>query len=157
MPLVHFSSSSSSSSFLAESVSVTPLALTFHTHSPRISPSSFSSTSLQSGVDVSTEIAAGELFDFDFEVAPLLEVLVGRTLEQAMAELTHEAEIDALRARREAFEAVRSAELAEVQRLEAEVERRAAEKARRKEQEAARLKREAEIREKIAAAAFARS
>jgi hypothetical protein len=34
------------------------------------------------GVDVETQIAAGDLFDFNFEVEPILEVLVGKTLEQ---------------------------------------------------------------------------
>ena len=104
-----------------------------------------------------TQIAPGDLFDFDFEVAPLVDVLVGRTLEQSCAEVAQEAELAAIRGRRAEFEAVRSAELADVQRIEAEVKRRFAEKTRRVEQEEARLAREAAVREKIAAAAFARS
>lgn len=40
-----------------------------------------------SGVDAATQIEHGELFDFDFEVMPLLDVLVGRTLDQALSEL----------------------------------------------------------------------
>ena len=90
-------------------------------------------------------------------MAPLLDVLVGRTLEQALTEVAQERELDAIRARREEFEAVRSAETAEVQRMEAEVKRRFAEKSRRREQEAARVAREAAVREKVAAAAFSRS
>jgi hypothetical protein len=108
-------------------------------------------------VDAVTQIAPGDLFDFDFEVAPLVDVLVGRTLEQACAEVAGEAELAAIRARRGEFEAVRAAELAEVQRMESEVKRRFAEKTRRVEQERERLAREASVREKIAAAAFARS
>ncbi len=104
-----------------------------------------------------TQIAPGDLFDFDFEVAPLVDVLVGRTLEQACAEVAQEAELAAIRGRRAEFEAVRAAELAEVQRMESEVKRRFAEKTRRVEQERERLAREASVREKIAAAAFARS
>ena len=46
-----------------------------------------------------------------------------------------------IRARREEFEAVRSAELAEVQRMEMEVKRRFAERQRRKEQEERRRRR----------------
>jgi hypothetical protein len=110
-----------------------------------------------SGTDVSTQIEAGDLFDFDFEVSPLLDVLVGKTLEQSLLEVAQEDELAAIRAKQDEFDAVRTAELAEVQRLEAEVKRRFAEKQRRKDQEAARLKREAEVREKIAATAFARS
>jgi paraquat-inducible protein B len=104
-------------------------------------------------VDAVTQIAPGDLFDFDFEVAPLVDVLVGRTLEQACAEVAQEAELAAIRSRRAEFEAVRSAELAEVQRMESEVKRRFAEKTRRVEQERERLAREASVREKIAAAA----
>ena len=108
-------------------------------------------------MDAVTQILPGDLFDFDFEVAPLLDVLVGRTLEQAVAEVAQEAELAAIRGRRAEFEAVRSAELAEVQRMESEVKRRYAEKSRRLEQERERLAREASVRQKIAAAAFARS
>ena len=112
-----------------------------------------------SGVDAVTQILPGDpdLFDFDFEVGPLVDVLVGRTLEQSLAEVAQERELAAIRARREEFEAVRGAELAEVQRLESEVKRRYAEKTRRVEQERERVAREASVREKIAAAAFARS
>ena len=108
-------------------------------------------------MDSATQIEAGDLFDFDFEVSPLLDVLVGKTLEQSLLEVAQEDELAAIRSKQEEYDAVRGAELAEVQRLEAEVKRRFAEKQRRKEQEAARLKRETEVREKIAAAAFARS
>lgn len=45
----------------------------------------------------------------------------------------------------------------EIQRIEAEVKRRFQERQRRKEQELARLKKENEVRQKVAAAAFARS
>lgn len=112
-----------------------------------------------SGVDAVTQIVAGDpdLFDFDFESAPLVEVLVGRTMEQALAEVAQERELARIRERREEFEAVRGAELAEVQRLESEVKRRFAEKQRRVEQEKTRLEQEANVREKIAATAFARS
>lgn len=65
--------------------------------------------------------------------------------------------MDSLRSRREEFEALRSAELMEIQRIEAEVKRRYLERQRRKEQEIARLKKENEVRQKVAAAAFARS
>ena len=36
----------------------------------------------KTGVDIATQILEGELFDFDLEVRPILEVLVGKTLEQ---------------------------------------------------------------------------
>lgn len=45
---------------------------------------------LKVGMDVATQIEVGELFNFDVEVEPLLEVLVGKTLEQALQEVCEE-------------------------------------------------------------------
>merc|ERR1719386_519479 len=39
------------------------------------------------GYDLGTQVEDGDLFDFDREVEPLLEVLVGKTLEQSMMEV----------------------------------------------------------------------
>lgn len=64
-----------------------------------------------------------QLFDFDIEVKPMLEVLVGKTIEQALLEVMEEEELANLRAHQYAFLEMRAAELAEVQRLE-EQERR---------------------------------
>mmetsp|Transcript_15000 Transcript_15000/g.35490 ORF Transcript_15000/g.35490 Transcript_15000/m.35490 type:complete len:368 (+) Transcript_15000:178-1281(+) len=109
----------------------------------------------KTGVDAVTQIEAGELFDFDLEVQPILEVLVGKTLEQSMMEVLEEEELEAIRRHQEEFEQIRNAELAEVQRLEAEVQRKAQEKKKRMEQERARVAAEAELREKVAARGFA--
>jgi len=109
----------------------------------------------KTGTDAQTQIEAGELFDFDLEVEPILEVLVGKTLEQSMMEVLEEEELEAIRRHQEEFEQIRNAELAEVQRLEAEVQRKAAEKKARMEQEKARVAAEAELREKVAARGFA--
>lgn len=110
-----------------------------------------------SGHDADTQVEPGELFDFDFEVRPVLDVLVGKTLETALLEVLQEDELAAIRSRQEEFESIRNAELAEVQRLEAEVKRRQAEKSRRVEQERARVKHAGEVQQKVAASAFARS
>lgn len=53
----------------------------------------------------------------------MLEVLVGKTVEQALLEVMEEEELASLRAQQRAFEELRNAELVEVQRLE-EQERR---------------------------------
>lgn len=45
------------------------------------------------GCDASTQILEGELFDFDTEVQPILEALVGKTLEQALLEVMHDEEL----------------------------------------------------------------
>jgi hypothetical protein len=50
---------------------------------------------------------SGELFDFDTEVEPLLEVLVGKVLEQALLEVLEEEELSAMRAHQAHFEALR--------------------------------------------------
>jgi radial spoke head protein 3 len=51
------------------------------------------------GLDKATQIAAGDLFDFDREVEPILEVLVGKTLEQSLMEVHEDIELENIRAR----------------------------------------------------------
>ena len=43
---------------------------------------------MKTGVDAATQVEDGELFDFDAEVEPILEVLVGKTLEQVRSPAT---------------------------------------------------------------------
>lgn len=64
-----------------------------------------------------------QLFDFDVEVQPVLEVLVGKLVEQALLEVQEEEELAALREQQRIFEELRNAEFEEQQRLE-EQERR---------------------------------
>jgi hypothetical protein len=80
------------------------------------------------GVDAETQIEAGDLFDFDFEVEPILEVLVGKTLEQGLMEVMEEEELAAMRAHQEHFEQIRNAELVATQRMEAAEKRKIEEK-----------------------------
>ncbi|XP_078503118.1 radial spoke head protein 3 homolog [Lissotriton helveticus] len=109
----------------------------------------------KTGADVATQIEEGELFDFDIEVKPMLEVLVGKTIEQALLEVMEEEELANLRAMQRAFEELRNAELAEVQRLEDKERRHRDEKERRRKQQRDALMKEKETAEKIAARAFA--
>ncbi|XP_001653148.2 radial spoke head protein 3 homolog A isoform X2 [Aedes aegypti] len=83
------------------------------------------------GHDVGTEILEGELFDFDTEVQPIIEVLVGRTIEQALIEVLHEEEIAEMKRQQQQIMAIREAELAELRRLEVEDRKIQAEKERR--------------------------
>lgn len=48
----------------------------------------------KTGVNESTQVEDGELFIFDFEVEPILEVLINKTLEQSIMEVEEENEID---------------------------------------------------------------
>ncbi|XP_066492517.1 radial spoke head protein 3 homolog B-like [Tiliqua scincoides] len=109
----------------------------------------------KTGRDVATQILEGELFDFDIEVRPMLEVLVGKTIEQALLEVMEEEELANLRAHQRAYLELRRAELAEVQRLEEQERRHREEKERRKRQQMQALQKEKETSEKIAARAFA--
>lgn len=110
----------------------------------------------KSGTDAATQIEEGELFDFDTEVEPLLEVLVGKVLEQALCEVLEEEELEAMRQHQQHFEAIRAAELVAAQRLEAAERRKMEEKERRLKQERERNERERAVRAKVAACAFAR-
>jgi hypothetical protein len=111
----------------------------------------------KTGVDKETEIPPGDLFNFDLEVKPVLEVLVGKTLRSSMLEVVEEEELIAIQRRQREFEQMRNAEFIEVQRLDAEASRRFAEKQRRVAQEKERHNQQAELQEKVAARAFAKS
>uniref|UniRef100_A0A3B1IRA4 Radial spoke head 3 n=1 Tax=Astyanax mexicanus TaxID=7994 RepID=A0A3B1IRA4_ASTMX len=109
----------------------------------------------KSGKDVATQIEEGELFHFDTEVQPVLEVLIGKTMEQALLEVLEEEELASLRAQQRAFQELRNAELVEVQRLEEQERRHREEKVRRLKQQREVLENERVIAEKIAARGFA--
>ncbi|NXE49006.1 RSPH3 protein, partial [Casuarius casuarius] len=109
----------------------------------------------KTGRDVDTQIEEGELFDFDIEVKPMLEVLIGKTIEQALLEVMEEEELANLWAHQCAYGELRNAELAEVQRLEEQERRYSEEKERRIRQQMQVLQKQKETTEKIAARAFA--
>uniref|UniRef100_A0ACB8GBX3 Uncharacterized protein n=1 Tax=Sphaerodactylus townsendi TaxID=933632 RepID=A0ACB8GBX3_9SAUR len=109
----------------------------------------------KTGCDVSTQIEEGELFDFNFEVKPILEVLVGKTIEQALLEVTEEEEIANLRAHQQAYHELLNAEKAEVQRLEERERRRRVEKAQRMYLQTEAQLKQNKVKEKVAARAFA--
>lgn len=111
----------------------------------------------KTGVDVDTQIYEGDLFDFDVEVKSILEVLVGKNMEQSLLEVMEEEELANLRAQQRAFEELRNAELVEEQRLEEQERRHREEKERRMKQQREILRKEKETAEKIASRAFAQS
>merc|ERR1719487_2267358 len=99
--------------------------------------------------DIETQIEVGELFDFDVECEPVLEVLVGKTLEQGMMEVLEEEELESLRRHQEEFEQRRNAELLEVQRMEAAERRRTDEMERRMQQAKAQKEQEQQTMQKV--------
>merc|ERR1711976_190227 len=111
----------------------------------------------KTGKDIATQILEGDLFDFDVEVKPILEVLVGKTVEQSLLEVMEEEELANLRAQQRAFRELRNAELVDQQRLEEQERRHREEKERRMKQQKEILCKERETADKIAARAFAQS
>ncbi|XP_053602981.1 radial spoke head protein 3 homolog isoform X2 [Plodia interpunctella] len=85
----------------------------------------------KTGADAHTQIYPGDLFDFDLEVQPILEVLIGKTTEQSLAEVAQEEELATLREQQRRYCELRDAELAERQRLAAQDLRLHQEKERR--------------------------
>ncbi|CAK94198.1 unnamed protein product (macronuclear) [Paramecium tetraurelia] len=88
---------------------------------------------LPKGIDRQTQIEAYEpdLFDYKLEVEPVLQVLVGKSVEQARMELIEESEREELQIQKAAFEKKRNAELMVTQRMEAAYVRRKEERERR--------------------------
>ncbi|XP_011873030.1 PREDICTED: radial spoke head protein 3 homolog isoform X2 [Vollenhovia emeryi] len=104
------------------------------------------------GRDVCTQIEPGELFDYDTEVQPILEVLIGKTIEQALIEVLEEEEIAALKEQQRRFLELRMAEKAEEQRLAEEERRRREEKEQRLKEHERTMKAQQETEERVAAA-----
>ncbi|CAD7959162.1 unnamed protein product [Amoebophrya sp. A120] len=101
----------------------------------------------KTGVDAATHIPEGELFKFDTEIEPVLNVLVTKTIEQAVMEVEEELEMQAMTAYKSSWledcRIRREEELAEV---EAERARMAATERLKRKRIAAR---ESELRKKI--------
>ncbi|KAL0222675.1 hypothetical protein P9112_002065 [Eukaryota sp. TZLM1-RC] len=112
---------------------------------------------VKSGVDVTTQIEEGDLFDFDREVVPIVDVLVSKALEQGLAEVLEEEEIAALRRRRDDFSQRRNAELSQTERIEAMERRKRDEIERRKRQIEEKKEREEKVSKKVVVANFAKS
>lgn len=51
----------------------------------------------KTGIDAYTQIEEGELFNFDYEVEPILDVLVNKTLEQSIMEVEEEHEMQSMK------------------------------------------------------------
>lgn len=79
----------------------------------------------KTGIDQITQIEDGDLFHFDEEVEPILNVLMSKVLEQSRMEVLEEEEIKEMKNKQRYFEEIRNRELMEVERLEdAEVRRK---------------------------------
>jgi len=109
----------------------------------------------KNGIDKEIQVIEGDLFDFDFEVQPIVSTIVGKTLEQAFLEVHEEEELLAIRRHKDAIEHQRNVELADIQRLE-EAEKRKFEEKENRLQERERIANEQKkLQKKIAARGFA--
>jgi len=70
------------------------------------------------GISKNTQIEDGDLFNFDFEVEPILNVLISKTLDIARMEILEEEEIKTIIKHQRHFEELRNRELMEVENLE---------------------------------------
>lgn len=104
-----------------------------------------------SGKSMATQIEDGDLFDFDREVEPILEVLMGKTIEQSLMEVLEEEELKSYTRYKAEFEQKRNVELAQCQRLEEAERRREEEKQRRVEQAEAQKKEEEVLKKRVEA------
>ncbi|KAL0482814.1 hypothetical protein AKO1_014213 [Acrasis kona] len=109
----------------------------------------------KSGLDVAVQVEE-DLFHFDSEVDPILEVLIGKTLEQSMLEVMQEEEMQNIENAQREFEQARNERLNATQVLEADERRRFEEKQRRKEQERQRLQRESTVKQKLSSRTFSK-
>jgi len=76
----------------------------------------------KTGIDCATQIEdQTELFDFDKEVRPMLNVIVDKTIEQALFEVRSEAELDSLQVAADEFREKKSKELEWVKERETQV------------------------------------
>ncbi|KAI4501292.1 hypothetical protein M0802_003665 [Mischocyttarus mexicanus] len=107
---------------------------------------------VKTGEDVSTQIEPEDLFDFDIEIQPIVEVIVGKTIEQALIEVLEEEEVAALREQQRRFRELRAAEKAEVNRLKEQERRLREEKDFRLRQHEEAVKIHQETEDRVAAA-----
>jgi hypothetical protein len=112
---------------------------------------------LPAGKEEETQIIDGDLFDFDLEVKPVLEVLVGRSVIQAQYELIEEYERDEYLKHKKRYEKKREFELNKLQRIEAKYVRKEEEKQRRFKQKEQRKINDIISQKKLMANVYAKS
>uniref|UniRef100_A0A7S1FNI3 Radial spoke protein 3 n=1 Tax=Corethron hystrix TaxID=216773 RepID=A0A7S1FNI3_9STRA len=105
--------------------------------------------------DRSTQIERGDLFNFEVEIGPILDALVGKVLSLSLKEAREAAELSAIRKRRKEFEMMRDIELKELKVLEEEARKRFEEKQCKIRQEQQHYLVLKELKERIAAKEFA--
>jgi radial spoke head protein 3 len=85
--------------------------------------------SARRGIDAAVEVENAHVFRYDSDVAPMIAVLVNKSVEQAVIEVHEETELAKIRQYRRDWEARRDLEVKETERKLAEEVRRASEHA----------------------------
>jgi hypothetical protein len=107
------------------------------------------------GIDATTQIEQEDnLFDFDFEVEPLLDVLIGKTMEMSLMEVEEEEEIRAIKERRVELMQDRHQEALANADVEKAANAQFEEKQRLVAEEKDRVAREQEVTSKVFASSF---
>ena len=105
---------------------------------------------VKTGIDNGTQLS-DEVFDFDVEVAVLLSVIVGKTMEQALLEVESEEEIACLLMEGEELEDQKRKEREEMEKLERESIKKLKEKKERLSKERKESEERDSLRAKVAA------
>jgi hypothetical protein len=134
---------------IKEKVEDTPYFFEDRPNTPKYIP-------LPKGKDEETQIIDGELFDFEMEVKPILEVLVGRSVIQAQYELIEEFEREEYLNHKKNYERKREFELNKLQRIEAKYVRQEEEKQRRFKQKEQRQINDIIMQKKLMANVFSK-
>lgn len=103
----------------------------------------------KTGIDVGTQVDLDELFDFDLEVGPILDVIVNKTLEQARMEVEEEEELAVIRGERRNYDVMHQAERARIAALEEEQKKKQRKKNKRVERERERVSKELMVYRKV--------
>lgn len=112
----------------------------------------------KTGIDVSTQISASDnLFNFDREVEPILEVIVGKTLEQALLEVSEEGELASIELRKQDLQEGKRREAAALRKMEELEQQKFVAKEKARQIEIQRVRHENVLREKVAALAAGRN
>ena len=109
------------------------------------------------GEDAGTQVEKGDLFDFNVEVEPIINVLTFKTLEEARMEVLEEEEIKEIKRQMQDFEKVRNRELEIVQKLECQTIRKEEEKNRRNQERAIRTQMAKIYQKKLISTVFAKN
>lgn len=109
------------------------------------------------GIDVRIQVDHALVFNFDRDVVPIVDMIVSKTLEQALVEVNEEVQLKALSLHKATLHRKQAEENQRIRQMEIEELRKAQQKKKEEDALRAQRKREAVVAEKIKSLAAARS